>query len=312
MEKSMTQTILPIDQMEHLVPKVYLKQWAKNDFLTVLDFDGRSILNIEPKDYTTKLNHYDIKWSDSGLAKHNELELGRLENEYDSFLNILKNQGGINDSKWQWYCNRFVALTYVRSISNWNMFNDILKGESTRKAFLKEVYSDNALPFDSGLIVKIFEMTEPMNLFLCDIASYFQMRLMEFNQIILKTAPNETPFITSTNPVIKFDNIGFRSPFFELSSEIFLSLSPEYCLFLYHPQFCPNHNELHDLPNRKVSRISKSFSWDFSTKISLASGAKEFIMPFDLGSDVFELISKNALDELDSTNGGFFKWESDL
>lgn len=312
MEKSMTQTILPIDQMEHLIPKVYLKQWAKNDFLTVLDFRERNILNVQPKHFTRKLNHYDINWNDSNLAKHNEWALGEAETQYKSFLKEIKTQGGIDDTRWQSYVNWMVSLMFVRTETNWNMFNDILRHDVARVNFLNALYTDKKPLVDPILILESFKESEPMNLFLCEIALSLQEQISEFNQIILQTNPNETPFITSTNPVVKFSNTDTPSPFFELSSEIFMSLSPEYCLFLYHPQFCPNHNELHKLPNHKVSRVSKEFSWDFSTKISLASGAKEFIMPFDLGSDVFELISKNALDELDSTNGGFFKWESDL
>lgn len=297
-----------IDQQEHLVPQVYLKQWANNDSLTILDCKIGEFKTVRVQDFNRKLNFYDISWHETELAKHNESEFGRLERDYLTFLNTLKYQKGLKQEKWQAYCDRLVALMFVRTESYWTAFNDVLKTSNGREKFLNEIYYES--PSDLSvqrIAIDLFPNTAPMNIVLCDVARHVQAKLQHFNQVILRTDPKTTPFITSTNPVLLFSNSSDTGTFFHWSSELFLPLSPEYCVYMFHPQYCTHTNRLQDFPNGKISDVPSEFVWDLSTKLSISSGSNEFVMPHWIEQHELTRISQNELSKLDSELGGFFE-----
>jgi hypothetical protein len=296
-----------IDQKEHLVPQVYLKQWACENSLTILDCKIGEFKKVQVHEFNRKLNFYDIGWHESDLAKHNENEFGRLEREYLKFLNSVTNQKGLIQEKWQAYCDRLVALMFVRTESYWTVFNDVLKHPNGREKLLNEIYFEMPLDLNvQRIALEMFPYTEPMNIVLCDIARNVQSKLQYFNQVILRTNPKERPFITSTNPVLVFSNSSDTSTFFHWSSEIYLPLSPEYCLYMFHPEYCSSNNKLQDFPNGRISEAAPDFVWDLCTKLNMFSGSSEFVMPHWIAPNELKKLDRDELSKLDSEFGGFF------
>ena len=298
--------IVPINQWQHLVPKVYLKQWAKDNCITILDCAGGQCRQVEIAMFTTKLNFYDITWAESDLAKHNEIELGRLEKDYCSFLKTIQTQRGLKQEKWQAYCDRLVALMFVRTETYWSAFNNALNNSVEREKLLNEIYENPLERCSQRIVLELFYQTQPVNIVLCDIARKVQTKLKEFNQIILHTNPVERPFFTSTNPVLVFSHCSGVSTLFDWSSEVYLPLSPEFCLYMYHPIHCNNINFLQEFQNGEISQAPPEFVWDLNTKLSMLSGSTEYVMPHWIDVPEFIRMEEDELENLDKQLGGFF------
>ncbi|MBP2282491.1 hypothetical protein H4V97_000809 [Flavobacterium sp. CG_23.5] len=256
----------PINQKQHRISQVYLKQFGhiKEDkhWLSVLKVETGITGNVLIKDFTAETNIFDLPIDDFEIKRHFENLSGQVENFYRTVISNLHNQKRLTP-KDKDVLNHFVANLLCRTQPFRNFISECLNDSESRNFLIDEVtiYSDDTEA--NKFILNHFEKNHHLNLVIGTVMNHLVHVFRHFKKVIMRDYKN-LGWLTTDNPV-RVERLGINPWIIPLEAEIYLPLSKDFCLFMYHPE-----SELHANPLRKL-RIDKVniLSFDEFNKISL-------------------------------------------
>lgn len=250
----------PIYQKQHKIPQVYLKQFGyeKNGeyWLSVYKAGKTETENVKIKDFTAEINIFDLPFKNSELKRHFENTSNKIESYYRTVISNLHNQKRLT-SKDKEVLNHFVANIMCRTNPFRNFINDLLKYSDTRDKFIKEMtmFSDDTE--EAKAFIGQFKMDFQLNIAVGILMEHLVRLFEKFDKVILKESNNST-WLTTDSPVL-LDRQNKYEWIIPIESEIYLPLSKDFCLFMFHSKSAISENPLRRLKVDCVNEI------DFNT-----------------------------------------------
>lgn len=247
----------PINQKQHRISQVYLKQFGykKNDkyWLSVLKVGSGITGNVLISDFTAETNIFDLPVDDFEIKRHFENLSSDVENFYRTVISNLHNQKRITP-KDKDVINHFVANLLCKTVPFRNFIEDLLNDDITRNHLIDEVtfFSNDTEP--NKIVLDYFGKEFQLNAFIGTIMNHLVHVFRHFKKVIIKDYQNHG-WISSDNPVF-IDRQGNHEWLVPIEAEIYLPLSRDFCLFMYHPDSEMNSNLLRNLRIEKVNTIS--------------------------------------------------------
>jgi uncharacterized protein YutE (UPF0331/DUF86 family) len=259
----------PEYQKQHRISQVYLKQFGykkENEYwLSVQKIGNKKTENVLIKDFTTETNIFDLPIDDFEIKRHFENLSGEVENFYRTVISNLHNQKMLT-GKNKDVLNHFVANLLCRTNPFRTFINDLLSDNESRELLIKEVtmYSNDA--DNNKMVLEHFGIDYQLNIFIGTVMNHLVHVFRNFKKVIIRDYQNHG-WITTDNPVFidRQNNYQWLIP---IESEIYLPLSKDFCLFMYHPNSELKTNSLRNLRTDKVNTIS----FDKFESISLEIG----------------------------------------
>ena len=247
-------------QSQHRIPQVYLKQFGFERegvwYVTVFDRTKNHTEDIRIKDYNVAVNEFDYQDEDYKIKRHYENTAGKIEDMYPKVLNSIKNQKLLTP-RHEDILRHFVASLIGRAERQRDFFAEMIGDEKVRSRFLEEItlFDEQDNPADIELAFSIMNKNEHLSLIQGIITNHIVRVLRSFKALILKDFDGRGWF-TSDDPVcINFqDNYSWIIP---AEAEIYLPLSREYCLFLFHEKSPKDSNPLRKLSTNKIHLLDE-------------------------------------------------------
>lgn len=246
----------PENQKQHRVSQVYLKQFAykKNEefWLSILEIGKIETENIRVNDFTIETNIFDLPFEDFEIRRGFENMSNQIENHYNILISNLHNQKQLNtkDTKFLYF---FVANILCRTNPFRNFINGLLADNQTRDKFNSEISHFSNDKKDIEFVINHFEIENQLNIMLETIVHYLANIFKHFNKVFIKNF-NNLGWLTTDSPV-HIDTQGKYEMLIPIESEIYLPLSKDFCLFMYHPSSEIQTNPLRSLKKDKINEI---------------------------------------------------------
>lgn len=247
----------PINQKQHRISQVYLKQFGykKNDkyWLSVLKVGCGLTENVLISDFTAETNIFDLPVDDFEIKRHFENLSSEVENFYRTVISNLRHQKKLTP-KDKDVINHFVANLLCKTVPFRNFIEDLLNDDITRNHLIDEVtyYSDDT---DANkMVLDYFGKDFQLNVFIGTVMNHLVHVFRHFKKVIIKDYQS-LGWISSDNPVL-IDRQGNHEWLIPIEAEIYLPLSRDFCLFMYHPNSEISNNLLRNLRIEKVNTIT--------------------------------------------------------
>lgn len=249
----------PEIQKQHRLSQVYLKKFGyKCDnniwMISVMKLGTKKIDNVRISEFTAEKNIFDLPFKDIELRRHFEILSGKLENEYNKLINNINNQKCLIPQHKD-LLNHFIPNILCRTTHFRNFINLLVQDIDARKKLLNEITmfqeDDNG---QTEILLDILKPEGHLNIVIGTLMNHLVFLFRHFKKVILKS-PNGYGWLTSDNPVyIDFQN--HEEWILPIEAEIYVPLSKDYCVFLYHEQSEQKSNPLRKLRKDKVNNIN--------------------------------------------------------
>ncbi|WP_076551396.1 DUF4238 domain-containing protein [Maribacter ulvicola] len=263
----------PEFQGQHKIPQVYLKEFGykKEDewWISVLKIGSRKTENVRITDFTKETNVFDLPFKDMESRRHYENLFNKIENRYNTIIKNLLNQKKLIE-KDDDYLNHFVANILSRTNPTRFFIFEFLKDNSIREKFINEITLFSEDKEHTEKVLKIFKVEYQLNVALGTVMNHFVHVLRNFNKVIIKECDGKG-WLTTDSPV-HIDKQGREEWLIPIEAEIYLPLSKDFCLFMYHPKSEISTNPLRKLKINKINKV------DFNTFDSIT---KKVTFDFD-------------------------------
>lgn len=267
----------PIFQGQHIVPQVYLKQFGyeKNGewWVSVYKAGTKKTQNERIIDFTKKTNIFDAPFTNIEAKRSFENLNGEIENGYRTILNNIKNQKQITARNKE-YAIHFVANMLCRTNPFRNFIIDIINDENSRSKFVNEILlfvdDDN----ETKELINAYKSSFHINVASIFIMNHLVEIFRSFEVVIIKRQLDKG-WLTTDSPV-HLDKQGQFDWIIPIESEIYLPLSKDYCLFMFHRSSKINSNPLRKLRINKINEIEFEL-FDSITK-KLVMGYHEYLI----------------------------------
>lgn len=247
----------PLFQEQHKVSQVYLKQFGykigDEFWLSVHKMGNEMTENILIKNFTTETNIFDLPIDDFEIKRHFENLSSQVENFYRTVISNLHNQKRLAPRDKD-VLNHFVANLLCRTNPFRRFINDLLNDPETREKLITEMtfFSNDAEA--NRTVLNHFGPDFQLNLALGTLMNHLVTVFRNFKKVIIKDCDGRG-WITTDSPV-HVDYQGVHGYIIPVEAEIYLPLSKDFCLFMYHPNSEINTNPLRNLRLEKVNTIS--------------------------------------------------------
>jgi Protein of unknown function (DUF4238) len=247
-------------QKQHRVPQIYLKQFGfeegKDWFVTVLDLTKDQTENILISNFTTTVNEFDYWYfNDIKARRHFEITAGNIEGRYAEVLNSIKHQRKLIP-KHEDILRHFISSLICRSQYHRGFFSDVLETEYTRSKFLTEVtmFDEKELP-DLKIAMELLKPKERLLIVTGILANHIVKVLRTFKAVVLRDFAGRGWFTTDNPVYIDYqENYRWIIP---VEAELYLPLSREYCLFLFHDKSPSNGNTCRSLAYNRIHKLDE-------------------------------------------------------
>ena len=249
----------PEYQGQHQVPQVYLKQFGhkrEDKWYIFLCKKFSNKMEVELiENFSKEINIFDLPYEEFELRRHFENNSNKIETEYSKVINSLKNQRQLIPRHKDVLCH-FVANLICRTRPYRDFFDLFLRNKGTRDKFLTEImmFQEEGileLRQDLGIFTEPFQLNVAIGFLMNHLVSLFK----KFDFIILKDF-NDRGWLTSDNPVI-LDKKGNHEWIIPIESEIYLPLSKDYSLFMFHKNSPKQTNPFRKLTINKVAQSNE-------------------------------------------------------
>jgi Protein of unknown function (DUF4238) len=244
-------------QGQHRIPQVYLKQFGypkeKPCWISVLGKETGMIRNVLIKNFTVETNVFDLPYKSFKIRRHFENISGTLESAYNRIISTIHNQKKIA-RKDKSLLSHFVANLLCRS-RPFRLFIESILSHSpkSREKLIFEICIFKGISEGTKRLLNSFDEEKQLNIVMCLVADYLGKALFTFNYVVIKACANKMWF-TTDNPVYinKHNSYNIVIP---LETEIYLPLSRDYCLFMFHEEGEIKSNPFRNLRVDKVNII---------------------------------------------------------
>ena len=243
----MTEPIYTGKQDQHLISKVYLKQFSylkgNQEMICVRKIREKFNRNKSIKSFLTEVNTFDIKSINPRIQRIYESELnGELESEYPNIINEISSKKTISD-KSEAYLKQFTANLFCRSPFHRNIFKSKLKDRIFKQNWLgifsHMLKSDTIFSFKNeeidNMIDNLSEVDsdESFNPIMMLYTMLFSRFLYQMDMVILENPNNNMTWFTSDNPIILKRNSSNDTDIRIINedSEIYFPLSPNFLAY---------------------------------------------------------------------------------
>ena len=263
----------PKFQEQHKVSQVYLKEFGfkKNGewWLSVLKIGNKMTENVKISGFTIETNIFDLPFENMESRRYYENLFNTIENRYKTIIKNLKNQKKIIEKDSD-YLNHFVANILCRTNPTRFFITNYLKDEQVRKKFINEITIFSEDKEHTEKVLKMFKSEYQLNLALGTVMNHFVHIFRNFEKIIIRECDGNG-WLTTDSPV-HIDKQGHYEWLIPIEAEIYLPLSRDFCLFMYHPRSEITTNPLRNLKKNKINevnfetfdRINKKITFDFN------------------------------------------------
>lgn len=245
-----------ICQKQHKVSQVYLKQFGykKNGewWLSVYKAGKSETENVKIKDFTAEINIFDLPFKPSELKRHFESTSSKIENYYQTVISNLHHQKRLT-SKDKEVLNHFVANIMCRTNPFRGFINDLLKCSDTRDKFIKEITMFSNDKEEVQAFLDKFKIDFQLNIAVGILMEHLILLFEKFDKVILKES-NGNAWLTTDSPV-HLDRQNKYEWIIPIESEIYLPLSKDFCLFMFHPKSEVSSNPLRSLIVDRVNEL---------------------------------------------------------
>jgi hypothetical protein len=242
----------PETQGQHKVSQVYLKQFGyqKNGqhWLSIYRAGNKTTENILISEFTREINIFDLPYSTPETKRLFENNSNLIENHYRTIISNLHNQKRLTprDSN---IVDHFVANILCRTNPFRSFIDNLLRFPKTRDKIIEEMtmFTSQKEHIKTHLSqIKIEHQLNPTMLALMD---HLIFVFSKFHKVIIRENDGNG-WLTTDSPV-HLDKQNFQDWVIPLESEIYLPLSKDFCLFMFHPESEKSDNPLRQLkPNR--------------------------------------------------------------
>jgi len=276
-------SILSENQNQHRVSQVYLKQFATaidgDWLLSVYGPGSQTTEQVSVKEFTAANNIFDHPYGDIEFRRNFEIQCGRVETLYPVVLSNLDNQKQLTDKNVDVLVH-FIASLLTRSKAFTEFIALILGDQKARQRFIAEitVFNPELKPLLKRTLPKI-PADKQLNALLGTITQHLVEVLRNFDFTVIKN-PDDIFWATSDNPVIldKKDNFEWL---ISVDSELYMPLSRNYCLFIFHPDASDRSNSLRNGKCQLINRIDDATFERVQQKI-IRNLINYFIIPVNL------------------------------
>lgn len=258
----------PKYQGQHRLSQVYLKQFGyprdKPIKLSVYEAGKKMSSNVEISDFTKEINVFDLPFTDPELKRHFENTSNIIETRYPVVISNLKHQKRLIP-KDKDVLNHFVANTLCRTNPFRTSIDDLLRQPDTRDKFINEMtmFSDDSK--ETKELLDLFKIDYQLNLAIGTLMNHLVHVFRTFNQVIIKGAEDKG-WLTTDSPVFH-DKQGHYEWIIPIESEIYMPLSKDFCLFMYHAESKKNSNPLRELKPDRVNEVDFETFEEITNKI---------------------------------------------
>ncbi len=258
----------PKYQKQHKVSQVYLKQFGyKRDeewWLSVYKAGNKITENIRINNFTTETNIFDLPYQDAELKRHFENQSSFIENHYPTIISNLHNQKRLT-FKNKDVLNHFVANIMCRTNPFRSFIHDLLKYSDTRDKFINEMTMFSNDTKEIRIFLKKFKIEFQLNLAIGILMDHLVQVFRKFEKVVIRECEGKG-WLTTDSPVY-LDKQGRHEWIIPIESEIYLPLSKDFCLFMYHPNSVINTNPLRNLKIDRVNNVSMDTFDNITRKI---------------------------------------------
>src|SRR5882724_9377127 len=257
------------NQRQHRTSQVYLKQFGfEKDgswYVTVLDKTKDRTEDILIRDFAVTVNEFDYPDESYTIRKHFETTAGLVEGKYKMVLNTIKHQNRLTP-RHEDIMRHFISSLICRSEVYRRFFTDLLADERTQDKFIEEIslFDEYEIP-EIKEAVRSLEPEIRLPLVTGQVANHLVRVLRSFKAVVLKDFGGRGWF-TSDNPVC-IDCQNNFSWIIPLEAEIYLPLSSEYCLLLYHEKSERQENPLRKLAPNRICSLTEQMHDQITGKI---------------------------------------------
>ncbi len=236
----------------------------KEFWLSVHKVGNKMTENVLIKKFTAETNIFDLPVDDFEIRRHFENLSSQVENFYRTVISNLHNQKMLT-GKNKDVLNHFVANLLCRTNPFRNLLTDLLNDDITRDHLINEVtmYSNDAEA--NKKVLSHFNGAFELNVFIGTVMNHLVYVLRHFKKVVIRDYKNHG-WITTDNPVY-IDRQNNHQWLIPVEAEIYLPLSRDFCLFMYHPNSEINSNPLRNLRIDKVNTVSFETFENISFKV---------------------------------------------
>jgi hypothetical protein len=267
-------------QKQHRVPQVYLRKFGYQKdgkwYISVINkinlkkkpltYDEIPFEQIEIADFNCSINEFDYPFHTFKEKKHYETTSALIEGKYPIVLNSIKNQKQLTKSH-EDILRHFTASLICRAKLHRDFFANILSDDKTVDKILEEItmFDIDDKPVSIKVAFDYLKKEKRLALVQGIITNHIVRVLRSFNSVILVDF-NGLAWCTSDNPVyINYnENYSWVLP---AEAEIYLPLSPEFCLFMFNPGSTTIKNSLRNLMVNRINTIDKSTFWMITNRL---------------------------------------------
>lgn len=290
----MTNSIYTGKQDQHLISKVYLKQFSylkgNQEMISVRKFGEKFNRNKSITSFLTEVNTFDIKSSNPRIQRIYESELnGELESEYPNIINEISSSKVISD-KSESYLKQFTANLFCRSPFLRNIFRESLDDEIFKKNWLNifshMLKSDTIFSFKNeetdNMINTLLDVDaeEALNPIMMLYTMLFSRFLYQMDMVILENPNDNMTWFTSDNPVILNRNSSNDKDIKIVNedSEIYFPLSPNFLAYFKY-KYSTKNGELRKFEHRKIIKVDEKVINNITSQFIIPNVHKYLIAP---------------------------------
>jgi len=263
----------PVNQDQHKVPQVYLKQFGylfgEQFKVSVLKVGEKFTRQKSIKSFLAETNVYDIESEVPEIERIFEQLNCDIETEYLDIITDLENDGTLSEKSYAVLLQ--LIPNFIARSDSWRSLIYHLLNSDVKTNFLKIICAHRADSFEDLETKDFYKvMTENpadkiINRALMFFTEYLLRRIGHYEIVILQCQEGK-PWFTSDNPVV----VENRTAKFEImtkDSEIYFPINPKYLAYLHFKDADDKDNELRNLETNKIHLASDEQNWDIEQMI---------------------------------------------
>ncbi|WP_439484426.1 DUF4238 domain-containing protein [Cyclobacterium plantarum] len=263
----------PINQNQHKVPQVYLKQFGylfgKQFKVSVLKIGEKFTQQKSIKSFLAENNIYDIDSEVPEIERLFEQLNCDIETEYLHIISDLENSGTLSDKSYAVLLQ--LIPNFIARSDSWRSMIYFLLDSDVKTNFLKIICAHRAESFEDLETKDFYRVmadnpaNEIINRALLFFTEYLIRRVGYFEIVILKSQEGK-PWFTTDNPVI-VDNRTKKFEIMTMDSELYFPINPKYLAYLHFKEANDKENELRALETNKIHTVTDQQNWDLQQLI---------------------------------------------
>ena len=271
-------------QDHHTIGEVYLspfsftyKDGPEQIYVLEKGMDRTARKNI--RSFMAPPNQFDLQFFSATEKGVFEDLNGKVETHYPKVLAGLKGSNQLNKEN-EFILKQFVSNLLCRTSNMRKIIQSAYDNPAKRDAFLNEISMYTKPELKGASLVGSIPAEDRLNFLSLLVMRHLTFVFEHFSCVIIREY-DKRGWITCDNPVV-VDYNGVIDYLIPIETEIYFPLSPEYCLYMHHPNSEIKTNELRKLPNGRVCDASESVQEMIFAKIR-DNVDKYVIFPWNLG-----------------------------